>query len=49
MYWMLNVDDTDIQVILLQNDRNNAAVNGYLELNLLKGRQRFDAISMSNL
>ena len=27
----------------------NAAVNGYLELTLLKGRQRFDAISTSNL
>ena len=26
-----------------------AAVNVYLELTLLKGRQRFDAISMSNL
>ena len=27
----------------------NAAVNGYLELTLLKGRQRFDAISTLNL
>ena len=27
----------------------NAAVNGHLELTLLKGRQRFDAISTSNL
>ena len=27
----------------------NAAVNGQLELTLLKGRQRFDAISTSNL
>ena len=27
----------------------NAAVNGYLELPFLKDRQRFDAISMSNL
>ena len=27
----------------------NAAVNGYLELTLLKGRQRFDALSTSNL
>ena len=26
-----------------------AAINGYLELTLLKGRQGFDAISMSNL
>ena len=27
----------------------NAAVNGKLELTLLKGRQRFDTVSMSNL
>ena len=27
----------------------NAAVNGQLELTFLKGRQRFDAISTSNL
>ena len=27
----------------------NAAVKGHLELTLLKGRQRFDAISTSNL
>ena len=27
----------------------NAAVNGKLELTLLKGRQRFDTISTSNL
>ena len=27
----------------------NAAVNGHLELTLLKGRQRFDAVSTSNL
>ena len=27
----------------------NAAVNGHLELPLLKGRQRLDAISASNL
>ena len=27
----------------------NASVNGYLELTLLKGRQRFNAISTSNL
>ena len=28
---------------------NNAAVNGHLELTLLKGRQRFDAVLTSNL
>ena len=28
---------------------SNAAINGHLELTLLKGRQRFDAISTSNL
>ena len=28
---------------------SNAAINGYLELTLLKGRQRFNAISTSNL
>ena len=27
----------------------NAAINGKLELTLLKGRQRFDTVSMSNL
>ena len=27
----------------------NAAVNGKLELTLLKGRQRFDTVSTSNL
>ena len=27
----------------------NAAVNGQLELTLLKGRQRFDTVSTSNL
>ena len=30
-------------------DNPNAAINEYLELTLLKGRQRFDAISTSNL
>ena len=33
----------------LYGNRDNAAVNGYLELTLLKGRQRLDAISTSNL
>ena len=27
----------------------NAAINGKLELTLLKGRQRFDTVSTSNL
>ena len=36
----------DISVLL---HRINAAVNGQLELTLLKGRQRFDAVSTSNL
>ena len=27
----------------------NAAVNGHFELTLLKGRQRFDVVSTSNL
>ena len=27
----------------------NAAINGHLELALLKGRQRFDTVSTSNL
>ena len=31
------------------NNDTNAAVNGHLELTFLKGRQRLDAISMSNL
>ena len=31
------------------NERINAAVNGKLELTLLKGRQRFDTVSTSNL
>ena len=29
--------------------KTNAAVNGKLELTLLKGRQRFDTVSTSNL
>ena len=35
--------------IVLNQSTLNAAVNGHLELPLLKDRQRFDAISTSNL
>ena len=31
------------------NELYNATVNGKLELTLLKGRQRFDTVSTSNL
>ena len=33
----------------IKSDLINAAVNGHLELTLLKDRQRFDAVSTSNL
>ena len=36
-------------VIVSKSHLSNAAVNGHLELPLLKDRQRFDAISTSNL
>ena len=35
--------------VLCRTDSINAAVNGKLELTLLKGRQRFDTVSTSNL
>ena len=38
-----------IMIFILKTYSFNAAVNGHLELPLLKGRQRFDAVSTSNL
>ena len=37
------------QALKKKSFQMNAAVNGHLELTLLKVRQRFDAISKSNL
>ena len=34
---------------MMESGFYNAAINGYLELTLLKGRQRFDAMSTSTV
>ena len=46
------VDMDSLNLLVKSHNRtaqSNAAVNGHLELTLLKGRRRFDAISTSNL